>query len=68
MFSAEIFELIVFVMVVTIVATVTLAVISYGAFRAREKRQASPGPTREGNDRPHFFEKVHLPASPGTTK
>lgn len=66
MFSAEVFDLIVLVMVVTIVATVTLAVISYGAFRARERRQASSGPTSAGKERPHFFERVQLSARPGT--
>lgn len=58
----SIVEIIVMVMVVTILATITLAVLSYGMFRIREKRAPAPllaeAPTGQV-----FFERVRLPTA-----
>jgi hypothetical protein len=50
--------ILVLAMVVTIFATITLASVSYGAFKLRERRapRAALGPAEEV----HFFERVRL--------
>jgi hypothetical protein len=52
-------RLIVFVMVGVILSTITLAAISYGAFRLRERRRPLPKPANGGAG-PVFFERVHI--------
>ncbi len=54
----NILMIIVLVMVVTILSTITLASVSYGAFRLRERRAPRP---QGGEERPEqFFERVRL--------
>ena len=62
----DIIQIIVMVMVVTILATITLAAISYGAFKVRERRM--PAPAKRAEDEA-FFERVRVvapEASPGS--
>jgi Tfp pilus assembly protein PilE len=54
-------EIIVLVMVVTILATITLAVLSYGVFRMRERRRPEPMSSALVTG-PVFFERVRIPA------
>ncbi len=58
----QILTITVFVIVITIVGTIALAVVGYLAFRLRERKH----PTRPGLDqnmtRPYFFERVRLAA------
>lgn len=56
----DIVQLVVVGMVLTILATVTLAAVSYGAFKVRERK--SPGGHGDGPDRsgPLFLERVHF--------
>jgi hypothetical protein len=60
--SNQILTITVFVIVITIIGTIALAVVGYVAFRLRERKQ----PTRPGMDqtltKPYFFERVRLPA------
>lgn len=65
----SVLQVIVMVMVVTILATITLAAISYGAFKARERRLPAPGSAEEPG--PLYFERVRFlpverPAEPGS--
>jgi hypothetical protein len=52
-------RLIVFVMVGVILSTITLAAISYGAFRVRERRRPLPN-AAAGEAAPIFFERVQV--------
>jgi hypothetical protein len=45
-------------MILIIVATVTLAIVSYGAFKVRERR--SPRPSMADAGAPMFFERVRV--------
>lgn len=56
--SSDILRIIVFVMVGVIVATITLAAVSYGAFRMRERRR--PHKIDSGADGLLFFERVEI--------
>ncbi|HUP89508.1 MAG TPA: hypothetical protein VM100_09165 [Longimicrobiales bacterium] len=59
-----ILQLVIVGMVLIIVATVTLAVLSYGAFRVRE-RHAPRKSVGAASDEPMFFERVRVtPRSP----
>ena len=62
----NILQIIVMVMVVTILATITLAAVSYGAFKMRERRipVSEPGP----DPGPLFFERVRFPSLSGATE
>lgn len=55
----DIVQLVVVGMVLTILATVTLAAVSYGAFKVRERKSSGgqEGPDRSG---PLFLERVHF--------
>lgn len=53
-----IIELIVMVMVVTILATTTLAAVAYAAFRLRDRR--APALERHAADEPVFFERIRF--------
>jgi Tfp pilus assembly protein PilE len=58
-----IIELIVMVMVITILATITLAAMSYAAFKVRERRAPSAGFGE--HDETLYFERVRFhPAGP----
>jgi hypothetical protein len=55
----NILQLVVVGMILIIIATVTLAVLSYAAFKVRERR----APVRNNDDRPDgplFFERVRV--------
>jgi Tfp pilus assembly protein PilE len=54
----DLVQFVVTVMVVTILATITLAAAAYAAFRLREKR--SPGNSPLLADGPVFFERVRF--------
>ncbi len=55
----DVIQLVVIAMVLTILATITLAAVSYGAFKVRERR--SPGAVEaEGPSGPYFFERVRF--------
>lgn len=50
-------------MILIIVATVTLAVLSYGAFKVRERRAPGSGKHNQpAPDAPMFFERVRISA------
>ncbi len=59
--SNQILTITVFVIVITIVGTIALAVVGYLAFRLRERKH----PSRPGIERhpgtPYFFERIGLP-------
>jgi len=52
-------QLVVFAMVITVVATISLAVVAYAAFRLREGR--APAAELEAAA-PAFFERVRFPS------
>lgn len=54
----DIVQLVVMGMVLTILATLVLATVSYGAFKVRERRV--PGDAREADATPLFFERVRF--------
>ncbi|HVG46235.1 MAG TPA: hypothetical protein VM890_15940 [Longimicrobium sp.] len=54
----DIVQLVVVGMVLTILATLVLATVSYGAFKVRERRV--PGAARAGDAAPLFFERVRF--------
>ena len=56
-------QLIVIGMILTILATVTLAIVSYAAFKMRQTR--SPVRSQGLEDGPLFFERVRLGTDPG---
>jgi hypothetical protein len=51
-------RIVIMVMVAVILSTITLAVLSYGAFRMRERRR--PDRQVQGPAGHLFFERVHL--------
>lgn len=53
----SIISIAVMVVIVTIFATITLASLSYGAFKLRERRSPALSPEHSG---PEFFERVRL--------
>jgi len=56
----DIVQLMVVGMVFTILATLVLATVSYGAFKVRARRV--PGAAREADATPLFFERVRFVA------
>jgi hypothetical protein len=57
-------QLVVIGMILTILATITLAVVSYAAFKVRQnKSPVRGGRLQEG---PLFFERVRLEPGPGS--
>ena len=54
----DIVQLVVVGMVLTILATLVLATVSYGAFKVRERRV--PGAARAAEATPLFFERVRF--------
>lgn len=55
----DIVQLVVVGMVLTILATVTLAAVSYGAFKVRE-RKSPAGKEKDSSEGPLFLERVHF--------
>jgi len=63
----DIVQLVVVAMVLTILATLVLATVSYGAFKVRQRRV--PGDARGTADAaPLFFERVRFVARDGAAK
>jgi hypothetical protein len=58
----DVMQLIIYGMIVVILGTVVLAVLSYGAFKLRDRGKRKP--TVQAASGPLFFERVHFPADP----
>ena len=57
-------QMIIIGMIMIIIATVTLAILSYGAFKVRERRAPKrTGPVTD-HAAPMFFERVRVSGSP----
>ena len=59
--SNQILTITVFVIVITIVGTIALAVVGYLAFRLRERKHPSRPGLDQNMTRPYFFERVRIP-------
>ena len=55
-----IMQLVIVGMILIIIATVTLAVLSYGAFKVRERKSPSRHPSAPQQGDPMFFERVRV--------
>ena len=56
-------QLLIVGMILIIIATVTLAVLSYGAFKVRERKSPRRGPAAAADaGAPMFFERVRVAA------
>ena len=53
-------QLIIVGMILIIIATLTLAVLSYGAFKVRERRSTGARPGVNASTEPLFFERVRF--------
>lgn len=51
-------------MILIIIATVTLAVLSYAAFKVRERKTPRGGHSSADANAPMFFERVRIAAAP----
>ncbi|HET6765000.1 MAG TPA: hypothetical protein VFH27_15050 [Longimicrobiaceae bacterium] len=58
----ELIQLVVIAMVIVILATITLAAVSYGAFKVRERRVPDAARAEQGGGGPYFFERVRFGA------
>ena len=58
-----IMQLVIVGMILIIIATVTLAVLSYGAFKVRERKAPSKGHGTPQAGDPMFFERVRVSKS-----
>jgi hypothetical protein len=58
----DLLQFVVIGMIVVIIATITLAVRSYGAFKVREHRAPRRAVPGAGAEEPLFFERVRFPA------
>lgn len=56
----DIVQLVVVGMVLTILATITLAAVSYGAFKVRERRSPGGAEGAEATTGPMFLERVRF--------
>lgn len=59
--SSQILTITVFVIVITIVGTIALAVVGYLAFRLRDRKHPSGSELDRSAGTPHFFERIRLP-------
>ena len=55
----DVIQLVVVGIILTILATITLAVVSYAAFKVRQTR--SPVRREQSEEEPLFFERVQFP-------
>lgn len=53
-------QLIIIGMIMIIIATVTLAILSYGAFKVRERRAPKKKAVGSDHNEPMFFERVRV--------
>ncbi len=63
MIGSQIVQMLITGMILIIIATVTLAVLSYLVFKVRERKGPSRGGPAEAGA-PMFFERVRITASP----
>lgn len=56
----DVIQIVVVGMVLTILATVTLAAVSYGAFKVRERKSPKGHGKGSGMEGPLFLERVHF--------
>lgn len=61
--SNQILTITVFVIVITIVGTIALAVVGYMAFRLRERKHPSRPGIEPIMNKPYFFERVRIPGA-----
>lgn len=61
--SSQILTITVFVIVITIVGTIALAVVGYLAFRLRDRSHPTGSGLDQGMSKPYFFERVRLPGT-----
>ena len=66
--SNQILTITVFVIVITIVGTIALAVVGYLAFRLRERKHPSRPSIDQSMSRPYFFERVRIPSARDTAE
>ncbi|MGK7313371.1 MAG: hypothetical protein ACN0LA_14145 [Candidatus Longimicrobiales bacterium M2_2A_002] len=59
--SSQILTITVFVIVITIVGTIALAVVGYLAFRLRDRKHPSGPELDRPPGKPYFFERIGLP-------
>ena len=59
--SSQILTITVFVIVITIVGTIALAVVGYLAFRIRDRKHPSGPELERPPGTPYFFERIGLP-------
>ena len=59
--SSQILTITVFVIVITIVGTIALAVVGYLAFRLRDRKHPSGPELDRPAGKPYFFERIGLP-------
>lgn len=59
--SNQILTITVFVIVITIVGTIALAVVGYVAFRLRERKHPSRSGVEQSMTKPYFFERIRIP-------
>ena len=57
-------QMIIVGMIMIIIATVTLAILSYGAFKVRERRAPKKAKPATDHGAPMFFERVRVAGSP----
>ena len=60
----SILQMIIIGMIMIIIATVTLAILSYGAFKVRERRAPKKKAEVTDHSAPMFFERVRVAGSP----
>ena len=58
-----IIQMIIIGMIIIIIATVTLAILSYGAFKVRERRAPKRSSLAPDAGQPMFFERVRVASS-----
>lgn len=59
--SSQVLTITVFVIVITIVGTIALAVVGYLAFRLRDRKHPSGPDLDQSMSKPYFFERIRLP-------
>lgn len=64
----SIVQMIIIGMIIIIIATVTLAILSYGAFKIRERRTPKRASLAPDAGEPMFFERVRIAGAPAENK
>ena len=60
----SILQMVIIGMIMIIIATVTLAILSYGAFKVRERRAPKKKAIAPDHSEPMFFERVRVSGTP----